>query len=72
MREFMRDNKILATFVIFMAMFLAMMMIRPALIFNRDGSIKEFGLGYTNRTVLPIWLFVIVFAIFAYFMVSLF
>ena len=72
MREFMRDNKILATFVIFMAMFLAMMMIRPALVFNRDGSIKEFGLGYTNRTVLPIWLFVIVFAIFAYFTVSLF
>lgn len=72
MREFIRDNKVLATFVIFMAMFLAMMMIRPALVFNRDGSIKEFGLGYTNRTVLPIWLFVIVFAILAYFTVSLF
>lgn len=72
MREFMRDNKILATFVLFMAMFLIMMITRPAFVFNRDGSIKDFGLGYTNRTVLPVWILVIIFAVMSYFIVSLF
>lgn len=72
MREFMRDNKILATSAIFMAMFLIIMVTRPAFAFNRDGSIKDFGLGYTNRTVLPIWILVIIFAVLSYFIVSLF
>ena len=72
MREFLHENKILATFVLFLAMFCLTMIVKPGFVFNRDGSIKEFGLGYTNRTVLPIWILVIVFAIVSYFIISLF
>ena len=72
MQEFMRDNKLLATFILFMGMFCLIMIIKPAFVFNHDGSIKEFGLGYTNRTVLPIWILVIVFAIISYFIINIF
>lgn len=72
MREFLHDNKILATFILFLSIFCLTMLIKPGFVFNRDGSIKEFGLGYTNRTVLPIWILVIVFAILSYFIISLF
>ena len=72
MQEFIKENKILATFIIFLIMFCATMIIKPSFVFNRDGSIKQFGLGYTNRTVLPIWILVIIFAIISYFLTSLF
>lgn len=72
MREFIKENKILATFILFLFMFCGTMIFKPSFVFNRDGSIKQFGLGYTNRTVLPIWILVIIFAIISYFLTSLF
>lgn len=72
MRDFIKNNKILATFILFLFMFATLMMTKPSFAFNKDGSIKDFGLGYTNRTVLPIWILVIVFAITSYFFTSLF
>ena len=36
---------------------------------NKNGSIKDFGLGYKNKTVLPIWLITIILAIISYFLV---
>lgn len=71
MKEFLRTNKILATFILFLLMFSIIMISKPSFAFNRDGSIKDFGLGYTNRTVLPIWILVIIFAIISYFIVSI-
>lgn len=72
MRDFIKNNKILATFILFLCMFATLMLTKPSFAFNKDGSIKDFGLGYTNRTVLPIWILVIVFAIISYFFTSLF
>jgi hypothetical protein len=31
-------------------------MMKPACLYNRDGSIREFGIGYRNKTIFPIWL----------------
>ena len=71
MREFIKNNKILATFILFLLMFCSLLVTKPSFVFNKDGSIKDFGLGYTNRTVLPIWVLVIIFAIISYFFISL-
>ncbi len=40
--------------------------IRPAIIYNTDGSFKQFGIGYRNKTVTPIWLICIILGIFSY------
>ena len=34
--------------------------------FKNDGSIRQFGIGYKEKTVLPIWLIAIVVAILCY------
>ena len=34
--------------------------------FKKDGSIRQFGIGYKEKTVLPIWLMAIVIAILSY------
>jgi hypothetical protein len=39
---------------------------KPSIFYNTDGSIRKFGVGYRNKTILPIWLFAIVLAILTY------
>lgn len=41
-------------------------MIKPRFIYNDDGSLREFGLGYRKKTIVPLWLAVILLAILAY------
>ena len=39
---------------------------KPACFYNKDGSIREFGIGYKNKTILPIWLLSITLGILCY------
>ena len=41
-------------------------MLMPAFLYNIDGSIREFGVGYKNKTILPLWLFSIILGIISY------
>ena len=42
---------------------------KPMFLYNTDGSIREFGVGYKNKTILPIWLLSIVLGIVCYLIV---
>jgi hypothetical protein len=39
---------------------------QPRFLYNENGSLREFGIGYKNKTILPIWLLSIVLGIFSY------
>jgi len=39
---------------------------KPAIIYQPDGSLRPFGVGYRKRTVVPLWLVVFLLAIFSY------
>jgi len=41
-------------------------MMKPACFYNKDGSIREFGIGYRNKTILPIWLLSLVLGLLCY------
>lgn len=41
-------------------------MMKPAFLYNKDGSIREFGVGYKNKTILPIWLLSLILGILSY------
>ena len=41
-------------------------MMKPLCFYNKDGSIRHFGVGYKNKTILPIWLLSIVLGILCY------
>jgi hypothetical protein len=47
-------------------MFGAIQMMKPAFLYNTDGSIREFGVGYKNKTILPIWLLSLILGILSY------
>jgi hypothetical protein len=51
---------------VFMILFGVIQYAKPSIFYNTDGSIRKFGVGYKNKTILPIWLFAIVLAILSY------
>lgn len=69
-KGFIRNNKVSISIVIFLFFFSLIHYTKPALIYNKDGSFREFGLGYRNKTVLPIWVFSIILAILSYLAIS--
>ena len=65
-RTFTRNNTNLVSIIIFLIIFGIVQMLQPAFLYNRDGSIREFGVGYKNKTILPLWLFSIILGILSY------
>lgn len=65
-KAYIKRNSTSAAIVIFLVIFVIFMYIKPNFLFTQHGSIRNFGLGKRNCTVLPIWLFVIINAITAY------
>ena len=69
LRTFTRNNTTLVSIIIFLIIFGIMYILQPAFLYNKDGSIREFGVGYKNKTILPLWLFSIVLGILSYLVV---
>ena len=65
-RNYIRENITLVSIVLFVIIFGIIQMMKPACFYNRDGSIREFGVGYKNKTILPIWLLSLVLGILCY------
>jgi hypothetical protein len=42
---------------------------KPGFAYNDDGGFRPFGLGYRNKTIVPIWVVAIILAIFSYMIV---
>jgi hypothetical protein len=65
-RTFIRNNITLVSIIIFMIIFGIIQWIKPAFLYKSDGSIREFGIGYKNKTIIPVWLLSIVLGILSY------
>tara|TARA_R110002074_G_scaffold13011_4_gene47123 strand:+ start:1985 stop:2233 length:249 start_codon:yes stop_codon:yes gene_type:complete len=70
--NFVKNNITLVAITLFLISFTILMLLKPAFLYNKDGSIKTFGLGYKKKTVIPVWLVSIIFAILAYYLVLYF
>lgn len=56
---------VIAVFI-FLILFGLINAFRPSIIYNKDLSFRRFGIGYKNKTVIPIWLLSIILAILVY------
>ena len=65
-RHYIRENATLFSIILFLIMFGTIQMMKPAFLYNKDGSIREFGVGYKNKTILPIWLLSLILGILSY------
>ena len=65
-RSFIRSNIISFSIILFLIIFTLIHTIKPNFIYNKNGTFRDFGLGYRNKTILPMWLIVIITAILCY------
>lgn len=66
LKQFVRDNATLVSIIVFLILYSLIQINRPAIFYNIDGSIRDFGVGYKNKTILPIWLLSIILGILSY------
>lgn len=67
MNKLIKSNILLSSVIIFMFLFMIIILSKPSVIFNDDGTFRNFGIGYSKKTILPIWLITIILAIISYF-----
>jgi hypothetical protein len=68
-RTYIRENITLISIILFLFLFGIIVLTKPAFLYNKDGSIREFGVGYKNKTILPIWLLSVILGIISYLIV---
>lgn len=52
--------------VLFLAAFATIQAFKPRFMYNEDGSLRQFGIGFQRKTVVPAWLVAIIVAILSY------
>ena len=67
--EFVKNNIQLISIILFLVFFILLITIKPGLVFDKNGKPRQFGIGYKNKTICPIWLMIIIFGILSYFLV---
>ena len=65
-RNAIRQHITVVAIIIFLAIFGIVHWLKPLFLYNRDGSVREFGVGYKNKTILPLWLFSLLLGILSY------
>ena len=69
MNKFIRENVTLVAIVLFLIIFCSIQYLKPSFLYKKDGSIREFDIGYKNKTIFPIWLLSLVLGILCYLLV---
>ena len=62
-----RRNVVASAIAIFIIFYMMILALKPAFLYNKDGSLREFGIGYKKKTVIPAWLLAIILALGSYF-----
>lgn len=68
-RNIVNNNLITVSIVIFIFLYGLIIALKPAFLYNLDGSLREFGVGLKRKTVIPAWLLAIILSLSSYFVV---
>lgn len=64
--NFVRKHLVMISISIFIVVFSLLNWAQPDFLYNKDGSLRQFGIGRKMDTVIPVWLLAILIAIFSY------
>jgi hypothetical protein len=65
-RSYIAKNPVFVSILLFLVIFITIQIGKPSFLYREDGSIRDFGVGYRNKTILPVWLLAIVLGISSY------
>ncbi len=66
---FIKQHLTTFSILVFLAAFATIQAFRPRFMYNEDGTLRQFGIGFKRKTVVPAWLVAIVIAILSYLLV---
>lgn len=66
LKTFVRNNTAGVAIFVYIIVFMIIQYTNPSFLYNEDGSLREFGVGYNSKTIFPIWLVAIIIAILSY------
>lgn len=64
--EYTKHDKLIIAILIFSTIYSLVQYIEPNFLYKPDGTLREFGVGYRKKTILPLWLFSFILGIFSY------
>ena len=64
-----RRNIVTMSILIYICIYLLIILLKPSFLFNKNGSLREFGIGYKNKTIIPVWFLAIFISTLSYFLV---
>ena len=65
-RLYIRKNLTTVAILLFVVLFCIIQLAAPSFLYEKDGSLRQFGLGKRKKTVIPIWFLTLILAIFCY------
>ena len=68
-RYYIQEHLTSVAIILFVMFYAGFVYWKPSFLYRSDGSLRVFGVGYANKTIVPIWLLSIVLAIVSYFLV---
>ena len=68
-KAIIRKNVVTISIIIYICIYMLIMYIKPSFLFQKNGSLREFGIGYRNKTIIPVWFLAIFIATLSYFSV---
>ena len=71
-RQYITKHIVTITSMLLCITILSIYFVQPIVICNEDGSLKEFGIGYNNKTVVPMWYCTLLLAIVIYTLIRLY
>jgi hypothetical protein len=68
-RNLVQNNIPLYSILLFIIFYGGILSVKPSFLYNKNGSLRDFGIGFSKKTILPAWLFSILLSIVAYFLI---
>lgn len=66
LRTILKKNITATTIIFFVLMYIFINYLKPAFLYTHKGTLRQFGLGYKQKTIFPLWLLSIIMAIISY------
>jgi hypothetical protein len=69
MYDLIQQNIPMFSILLFVLFYIGILSLKPAFLYNSDGSLRQFGIGFSKKTIFPAWLLSIGLAIMSYFLI---
>ena len=66
MYRLLKTNKLSLSIVAFIVVYYLIQLSKPSFLYKKNGELRQFGIGYKEKTIFPAWLLSIILAILIY------